>query len=62
MQLIFHEIKKDFQATFDLYKNLVTENPDFTFRMFEWMQNAMDNKHDRSKMLELIRNNLYYLV
>jgi hypothetical protein len=62
LKLLFHEMNRDIQASFSLYKKLSKENVQFRFRMFQWLKKGLDIKDEKDKILTLIQAEFTFLV
>lgn len=62
LRLLAHEMNRDIQNTFSLYKKLSTENIQFKYRMFQWLRKGLEIRSEREKMMDLIRTEFRFLV
>lgn len=62
LKLLFHEMNRDLQATFSLYKKLSAENVQFRYRLFQWLKKGLQIKTDREKIMQIILLEMHSLV
>lgn len=62
MKLLFHDMNRDIQSTFSLYRKLSQENVQFRFRLFQWLKKGLQIKSDRDKVMQIIKLEMHWLV